>query len=122
MAREHDPGPMLSRDERRHAAQRLLLLQTGTQGELEALVLSRELRGMRLRRVDSPIAHRMIVPRMRGAGKSVTCESLGVTLREFDAQLQKGDNPGAWTCVVMGDAAGKEAGDTVRVRIDERIG
>jgi hypothetical protein len=87
-------------------------------------------------------------------------------LREFDAQLQKGDNPGAWTCVVMHDAAqlfgtrglvkirgaidgepfdgalmaqgdgshrlpvkaelrqaiGKEAGDTVRVRIDERIG
>ncbi len=28
-----------------------------------------------------------------------------VTLREFDAQLQKGDNPGAWTCVVMGDVA-----------------
>jgi hypothetical protein len=24
-------------------------------------------------------------------------------LREFDAQLQKGDNPGAWTCVVMDD-------------------
>jgi hypothetical protein len=24
-------------------------------------------------------------------------------LREFGAQLQKGDNPGAWTCVVMGD-------------------
>jgi hypothetical protein len=22
-------------------------------------------------------------------------------LREFDAQLQKGENPGAWTCVVM---------------------
>jgi hypothetical protein len=87
-------------------------------------------------------------------------------LREFDAPLQKGDNPGAWTCVVMRDAAelfgthglvrirgaidgkpfdgalmaqgdgshrlpvkatlrkaiGKEAGDTVRVRIDERIG
>ena len=87
-------------------------------------------------------------------------------LREFDAQLQKGDNPGAWTCVVMDDAAaffgtrglvkirgaiddepfdgalmaqgdgthrlpvkakvrkaiGKEAGDTVHVRIDERIG
>jgi hypothetical protein len=87
-------------------------------------------------------------------------------LREFDAQLQKGDNPGAWTCVVMDDVAelfgtrgvvkirgaidgqpltsalmaqgdgthrlpvkaavrrtiGKEAGDTVRVRIDERIG
>jgi hypothetical protein len=86
--------------------------------------------------------------------------------REFDAQLQKGDNPGAWTCVVMEDVAelfgtrglvkiggaidgepftgalmaqgdgthrvpvkaplrktiGKEAGDTVRVRIDERIG
>ena len=82
--------------------------------------------------------------------------------REFDAQLQKGDNPGAWTCVVMDDAAelfgtrglvkvrgeidgepfagalmaqgdrlpvkaalrkaiGKEAGDTVHVRIDERI-
>ena len=84
---------------------------------------------------------------------------------EFDAELQKGDNPGAWTCVVMdgvaqlfgtrglvkirgtidgepfdgalmaqGDgthrlpvkaklrkAIGKEAGDTVRVRIDERI-
>src|SRR4051795_7578056 len=26
-------------------------------------------------------------------------------LREFDAQLQKGDNPGAWTCVVLDDAA-----------------
>ncbi len=26
-------------------------------------------------------------------------------LREFDAQLQKGDNQGAWTCVVMGDVA-----------------
>ena len=89
-----------------------------------------------------------------------------VMLREFDAHLQKGDNPGAWTCVVMDDAAalfgtrglvkirgaidgepfdgalmaqgdgthrlpvkaklrkaiGKEAGDTVHVRIDERIG
>ena len=87
-------------------------------------------------------------------------------LREFDAQLQKGDNPGAWTCVVMDDATdlfqtrglvkirgaidgepfegalmaqgdgthrlpvraalrkaiGKEAGDAVRIRIDERIG
>ena len=87
-------------------------------------------------------------------------------LREFDAQLQKGDNPGAWTCVLMDDVAalfgtpglvkirgeidgepftgalmaqgdgthrlpvkvalrkaiGKEAGDTVHVRIDERIG
>ncbi len=87
-------------------------------------------------------------------------------LREFDAQLQKGDNPGAWTCVVLPDAAalfgtrglvkirgaidgepfegalmaqgdgthrlpvraalrktiGKEAGDAVHVRIDERIG
>jgi hypothetical protein len=87
-------------------------------------------------------------------------------LREFDAQLQKGDSPGAWTCVLMTDVAelfgtrglvkirgaidgepftgalmaqgdgthrlpvkaslrktlGKEAGDTVRVRIDERIG
>ncbi|MBV8954616.1 MAG: DUF1905 domain-containing protein [Solirubrobacterales bacterium] len=87
-------------------------------------------------------------------------------LREFDAQLHKGDNPGAWTCVVMDDVGelfgarglvkirgaidgepfigalmaqgdgthrlpvkaalretiGKEAGDVVRVRIDERIG
>jgi hypothetical protein len=87
-------------------------------------------------------------------------------LREFDAQLQKGENPGAWTCVVMHDVAelfgtrglvkirgaidgepftgalmaqgdgthrlpvraalrkkiGKEAGDPVQVRIDERIG
>jgi hypothetical protein len=86
--------------------------------------------------------------------------------KEFDAQLHKGDNPGAWTCVVMDDvqqlfgtrglvkirgaidgepfdgalmaqgdgthrlpvratlrkAIGKEAGDTVHVRIDERIG
>ena len=25
-------------------------------------------------------------------------------LREFDARLEKGDNPGAWTCVVMDDA------------------
>ncbi len=87
-------------------------------------------------------------------------------LKEFAAQLQKGDNPGAWTCVVMDDVAelfgtrglvkirgaidgepfagalmaqgdgthrlpvkaalrktiGKEAGDAVHVRIDERIG
>ncbi len=87
-------------------------------------------------------------------------------LREFEAQLQKGDNPGAWTCVLMDEVAelfgtrglvkirgaidgesftgalmaqgdgthrlpveaalrqtiGKEAGDTVHVRIDERIG
>ena len=27
-------------------------------------------------------------------------------LKEFDAQLQKGDNPGAWTCVVMDDVPG----------------
>jgi Domain of unknown function (DUF1905) len=87
-------------------------------------------------------------------------------IREFDAQLHKGDNPGAWTCVVLDDvpavfgtrglvkirgaidgepfdgalmaqgdgthrlpvraqlrkAIGKEAGDTVHVRIDARIG
>jgi Domain of unknown function (DUF1905) len=87
-------------------------------------------------------------------------------VREFDAPLQKGDNPGAWTCVVIDDVAtlfgtgglvkirgaidgepftgalmaqgdgthrlpvkaalrraiGKEAGDSVHVRIDERIG
>ena len=94
------------------------------------------------------------------------CKNLDDMVREFDAQLQKGDNPGAWTCVVMDDAAdlfgtrglvkirgaidgepfdgalmaqgdgthrlpvkaqlrkaiGKAAGDTVHVRIDERIG
>jgi hypothetical protein len=87
-------------------------------------------------------------------------------IKEFDAQLHKGDNAGAWTCVVLDDvpqlfgtrglvkirgaidgeafdgalmaqgdgthrlpvraalrkAIGKEAGDTVHVRIDERIG
>ncbi len=97
---------------------------------------------------------------------SVCRESLIVMLREFDAPLEKGDNTGAWTCVVMNDAAelfgtrglvkirgaiddepfegalmaqgdgthrlpvkaklrktiGKEAGDAVHVRIDERIG
>lgn len=86
--------------------------------------------------------------------------------KDFDAQLQKGDNPGAWTCVVIDDvpelfgtrglvkirglidgerftgalmpqgdgthrlpvraairdAIGKQAGDAVHVRIDERIG
>jgi hypothetical protein len=87
-------------------------------------------------------------------------------LKEFDAPLEKGDNPGAWTCVVLDDvpalfgtrglvkirgeidgrpfdgalmaqgdgthrlpvkaalrkAIDKQAGDTVHVRIDERIG
>jgi hypothetical protein len=87
-------------------------------------------------------------------------------VKEFDAQLHKGDNPGAWTCVVMDDVPvlfgtrglvkirgaidgepftgalmaqgdgthrlpvkaalreklGKHAGDTVHVRIDDRIG
>jgi hypothetical protein len=87
-------------------------------------------------------------------------------LKEFSAQLQKGTNKGAWTCVIWDGAAeffgtrglvkvrgtidgepfesafmaqgdgthrlpvkgdirkaiGKEAGDTVRVRLDERIG
>jgi hypothetical protein len=96
----------------------------------------------------------------------VVCERLGVMVKEFDAKLQKGENPGAWTCVVMDDVAelfgtrglvkirgvingepfdgalmaqgdgthrlpvraklrkaiGKQAGDTVHVRIDERIG
>jgi uncharacterized protein DUF1905 len=86
--------------------------------------------------------------------------------REFDARLHKGDNPGAWTCVVLDDVPElfgtrglvkirgaidgqpfdgalmpqgdgthrlpvratlrktirKEAGDSVHVRIDERIG
>lgn len=86
-------------------------------------------------------------------------------LKEFDARLEKGDNPGAWTCVVIDDvferfgtrglvkirglidgepftgalmaqgdgthrlpvkaalrdAIGKQAGDVVHVRIDERI-
>jgi hypothetical protein len=89
-----------------------------------------------------------------------------VMVKAFDAQLHKGDKPGAWTCVLMDDvpelfgtrglvkvrgeidgepftgalmaqgdgrhrlpvraalreAIGKEAGDTVHVRIDERIG
>jgi very-short-patch-repair endonuclease len=67
--REHRAGRMRSRDERRHAAQRLLLPQTRTQRALEALVLNRELGGIRLRRMDSPIAHGAIVPRMRGARK-----------------------------------------------------
>jgi len=87
-------------------------------------------------------------------------------LKQFDAQLEKGDNPGAWTCVVIDDVPklfgtrglvkirgsidgeqfvgalmaqgdgthrlpvraalrktiGKDAGDTVHVCIEERIG
>ena len=87
-------------------------------------------------------------------------------VKEFDAQLQKGANAGAWTCVVMDDVAelfgtrglvkirgvidgepftgalmaqgdgthrlpvkaalrksiGKEAGDSVHIRIEDRIG
>ena len=94
------------------------------------------------------------------------CEGLKGMVKQFDAQLHKGDNPGAWTCVLMDDvpelfgtrglvkirgaidgepfegalmaqgdgthrlpvratlrrAIAKEAGDTVHVRIDERIG
>jgi hypothetical protein len=86
--------------------------------------------------------------------------------KDFEAQLQKGDTPGAWTCVVIDDVhelfgtrglvkirgaidgepfdgalmaqgdgthrlpvkaalrktIGKEAGDTVRIQIEERIG
>src|SRR3954471_3620672 len=97
------------------------------------------------------------------AAPAPPCEHSAVMVRELDAQLQKGDNPGAWTCVVLPDAAelfgtrglvkirgaidgepfvgalmaqgdgshrlpvkaklrkaiGKEAGDTVHVRIDE---
>ena len=97
---------------------------------------------------------------------SVVWESPRGMVKEFEAQLSKGDNKGAWTCVVMDDvpqlfgtrglvkirgvidgepfdgalmaqgdgthrlpvratlrkAIGKEAGDTVHVRIDERIG
>jgi uncharacterized protein DUF1905 len=93
------------------------------------------------------------------------CESLRTMYKEFDSRLEKGDNPGAWTCVVIDDvqelfgtrglvkirgeidgepfdgalmaqgdgthrlpvratlrkAIGKEAGDTVHVRIDGRI-
>ena len=96
----------------------------------------------------------------------IGCNSLGIMVKEFEAQLHKGDNPGAWTCVVMDDVKelfgtrglvkirgaiddvpfdgalmaqgdgthrlpvraalrktiGKEAGENVRVRIDERIG
>ena len=87
-------------------------------------------------------------------------------VKAFDAQLHKGDNPGAWPCVVLDDVPalfgtrglvkirgaidgepftgalmaqgdgthrlpvkaalrktiGKEAGDTVHVQIEERIG
>jgi hypothetical protein len=87
-------------------------------------------------------------------------------VKEFEAQLHKGDNPGAWTCVLLDDVPalfgtrglvkirgaidgvpfdgalmaqgdgthrlpvkaslrktlGKEAGDTVHIRIEERIG
>ena len=97
---------------------------------------------------------------------SVVWESLIGMVKEFEAQLSKGENKGAWTCVVVDDvpqlfgtrglvkirgvidgepfdgalmaqgdgthrlpvkatlrkAIGKEAGDTVHVRIDERIG
>jgi hypothetical protein len=93
-------------------------------------------------------------------------DSLCGMIKEFDAQLSKGDNPGAWTCVIVDDvhalfgtrglvkirgeidgtafdgalmaqgdgthrlpvkaalrsAIGKQAGDTVHVRIDERTG
>src|SRR4051812_14450850 len=103
---------------------------------------------------------------MAALSPSAGVRGSGIMMREFDARLQKGDNPGAWTCVVMDDAAalfgtrglvkirgeidgepfsgalmaqgdgthrlpvraalrktiGKQAGDTVHVRIDERIG
>ena len=43
--------------------------------------------------------------RRRQAMSSGRIQSLRIMLREFDAELHKGDNPGAWTCVVMDDAA-----------------
>ena len=45
-------------------------------------------------------------------------------IREFDAKLRKGHNPGAWTCVVM-DGAAELVGGLVKIRgaIDgERFG
>ncbi|MBE2319572.1 DUF1905 domain-containing protein [Solirubrobacter sp. CPCC 204708] len=47
--------------------------------------------------------------------------------KEFDARLSKGDNPGAWTHRLpvraqLRKSIGKQAGDSVHVRIDERIG
>ena len=36
---------------------------------------------------------------------SGACGSLRVMFKEFEARLEKGDNPGAWTCVVMDDVA-----------------
>ncbi len=105
-------------------------------------------------------------PARRPTASWVACETLGAMVREFDAHLEKGENPGAWTCVIMSDVAelfgtrglvkirgaidgrpfdgalmaqgdgthrlpvkaslrkaiGKEAGDSVHVRIDARIG
>ena len=57
-------------------------------------------------------------------------------LCEFDATLHKGDNPGAWTCVVVDDVAarfctrglvkirgaiGEEAGDTIPEALPSRL-
>src|SRR5215211_4119826 len=143
---------------------------SSTSAELQLLCTSQSING---RSRSGAVRSSAFSPKLPGSSRAArqamslgACESLSAMLREFDARLQKGDNPGAWTCVLMDDAAelfgtrglvkirgaidgepfdgalmaqgdgthrlpvkaklrnaiGKGAGDTVHVRIDERIG
>ena len=52
---------------------------------------------------------------------SVVWESLIGMVKEFEAQLSKGDNKGAWTCVLMDDVPEEERKAVARQVADKIV-